>query len=269
MEYIVYNGEVVPAETWQIPHTDRGFRYGDGFFERIVLRSGKLCFWQEHHQRILKAAALFALDIVWSGEELADQLLQLAAKHHVSEAKIRMQFWRRGGGLYTPETNETNSLFSLQPAEDNRFYLEGIHQVGICDELRKPIHPIFSVKGLHAMPYVLASLFRKKKGWDEALLLNEAGCLCEATNANLFLCLQGKLYTPPLSDGPLDGVIRALLLRKGLAKEKTLRPDNLEEAEEIFLTHSSGIRVISQWQGRQLDIKKAEECSAYIQSLCS
>lgn len=269
MEYIVYNGEIRPAETWHLPHTDRAFRYGDGFFERIALRSGTLCFWPEHHQRILKAARLFALDIPWHAEEMAEQLLQLAATHQVTEAKIRMQFWRRGGGLYSPETNEANSLFSLQPVTDNRFYVEVIHQGGICDNMRKPIHPLFSVKGLHAMPYVLASLFRKQQGWDEALLLNEAGNLCEATNANVFLRLQGKLYTPPLTDGPLDGVIRAVLLRGGLAEEKTLSPDDLPAAEEIFLTHSSGIRVFSQWDGRQLDIKKAEQCSAYIQSLYS
>ena len=264
MEYIVYDGEVISGSDWHISLTDRAFRYGDGFFERVALQAGRLCFWEEHWQRIQKAAELFALSISPGESACKQQLLKLAEKSGISNGKFRMQFWRKGGGLYTPETMDVHSLFTLEPAEENLFAVKTIRRADIYPLLRKPVSPLFSVKGLHAMPYILASLWRKENNLEEAILLNELGRICEGSRASIFIVKKGEGFTPPLSEGPVDGVVRSVLLKGGLAKEKPIEVGDLFEGEEIFLTNVSGIYALSEWQTKPLGTKKAEQCSAFL-----
>ena len=75
-------------------------------------------------------------------------------------------------------------------------------------------------------------------GADEALLLNTAGNLCEATTANVFLVHDGIAATPPLDSGCLAGITRAHVLELG-AVERTMSPDDLLQADEAFLTSST------------------------------
>ena len=80
--------------------------------------------------------------------------------------------------------------------------------------------------------------------FDEVVLLNERGEISECTSANLFIVTQGKVLTPPMASGCLPGVTRAILLEEirlpGLTiGEKTLRPDDIESAEAVFITSTT------------------------------
>jgi para-aminobenzoate synthetase/4-amino-4-deoxychorismate lyase len=70
------------------------------------------------------------------------------------------------------------------------------------------------------------------------LLVNERGELTESTVANLVVRLDGVLWTPPLECGLLPGVLRAHLLARGEIRERVLRPEDLADAEEIWLINS-------------------------------
>ena len=89
---------------------------------------------------------------------------------------------------------------------------------------------------------ILARREAERRGADEALLLNTAGRLAEASAANLFAVLGGRLLTPPLSDGALPGVMRADVMERQGGRESPLAPDDLSRASEAFLTNSLGIR---------------------------
>ena len=73
---------------------------------------------------------------------------------------------------------------------------------------------------------------------DDVLLVNERGELTESTIANLVVRLDGALWTPPLDAGLLPGVLRGELLRRGEVRERVLRPEDLERAEEVWLVSS-------------------------------
>jgi branched-chain amino acid aminotransferase len=83
-----------------------------------------------------------------------------------------------------------------------------------------------------------------QRGFDEMILLNERGEVCECTSANLFIARGGEVFTPPLDSGCLPGVTRALLLEEirapGISSaEKTLMPQDLENADQVFITSTT------------------------------
>ena len=88
----------------------------------------------------------------------------------------------------------------------------------------------------------------RQKGFDEVLLLNEGGEVCECTSANVFAAKSGpaetEVWTPPLSSGCLPGVTRELLLDVVrvagiLVIERALQPEDLESADQVFITSTT------------------------------
>jgi len=108
-----------------------------------------------------------------------------------------------------------------------------------------------SIKTLNALPYILAAKEAKERKLDELILLNNHQGLVEATSSNIFLVKKQDIYTPPISEGCLDGVMRSKVIE--IAKkldfkmiEIPLKKEALLVADEIFLTNS--IKKI-QWVG--------------------
>jgi branched-chain amino acid aminotransferase len=84
----------------------------------------------------------------------------------------------------------------------------------------------------------------QKEGFDEVVLLNERGEIAECTAANIFAVKGGKVYTPPLNSGCLEGVTRGILFEiapeAGVAVvEQALRPEDLYSSEEVFISSTN------------------------------
>src|SRR5262249_23784428 len=80
-------------------------------------------------------------------------------------------------------------------------------------------------------------------GGNEAILLNTRGHTACASIGNVFITLEGKLFTPPLEDGALDGIVRRLLIERRGAVEKSLTEEDLRNADGIYVTNSlRGVR---------------------------
>ena len=84
----------------------------------------------------------------------------------------------------------------------------------------------------------------QSQGWNEVVLLNERGEVAECTTANIFCVKDGKVATPPLSSGCLEGVTRGLLLELAplggvTLTEQTLTPEDLYAADEVFITSTN------------------------------
>jgi len=100
----------------------------------------------------------------------------------------------------------------------------------------------------------------QKEGWTEVILLNERGEVAECTSANIFCVKDGKIFTPPLSSGCLEGVTRSLLLeiapRAGVPlSEKTLKMDDLYVADEAFITSTNrSLLGVSEIEGRKYPV---------------
>jgi len=93
------------------------------------------------------------------------------------------------------------------------------------------------------MIFVMAGLFKAQNKLDEVILLNQNGFLCEASSSNLFVLYQNQLYTPALSEGCIEGVMRQVVMKLAgqnniPVTEAQINPEILYEADEVFLTNA-------------------------------
>ena len=102
-------------------------------------------------------------------------------------------------------------------------------------------------------------------GVDEAIMLNDRGCIAEGTADNLFIVQEGELLTPPTTEGALAGITRSVVLDLALnagiqASESILTPYDLYTADECFLT-GTGAKLIPV---REIDGRKISSCPGKV-----
>jgi branched-chain amino acid aminotransferase len=246
IKFIIHNGEVVlNADLLTI--NNRAFRYGDGLFESFRLINGEIPFLNQHLLRLKRGMKLLSYNPCdcLSEEILLEFISDLCVKNHIEgSARIRLSVFRKDGGLYAPESNDFDYIIESSPLEHNSYQLDtkGLI-IGISKTVRKPINQLSEIKSSNALLMVLAAQEAKKQKWNEALLLNDKGNIAEATSSNLFIVKDKTIFTPPISDGALDGVMRQQIAK--IIKDssyhlrvKSISPSELESADEIFLTNS-------------------------------
>ena len=115
--------------------------------------------------------------------------------------------------------------------------------LGIYDDAKKSCDALSNLKHNNYLPYVMAALKAKKEKWNDALLLNNYGRVCDTTIANIFFIKDETVYTPSLSEGGVAGIMHQHVL--GWLKtegynsiQKEITVDELLEADEVFLTNS-------------------------------
>lgn len=111
-------------------------------------------------------------------------------------------------------------------------------EVAVAMERADAGDPFLRHKTTRRRLYETALTAAAKSGADEALLLNREGFVTEATRSNVFVERDGQLWTPPVTDGVLPGVLRQSLIERGEAVERQLRPEDLARAERWFLGNS-------------------------------
>lgn len=233
----------------------RGLFYADALFESIRVLGGRIPLLRPHWERLLRGMRLMHYQIPphWSAEYFEKEILKSVSVN----ARVRLTVWRSPGGLYLPENDAPQFLITSQAMESDVFswHDEGI-RTGLCESVRLPVDSLSGVKTLNAARYVAAAREAQERGWGEGILLNASGRICEATSSNVFWFENGCLYTPPLSDGCVTGVLRDLLLALTKAAgspicEKTAVFDDILAADEVFLTNAvRGIRWVRYCEGK-------------------
>lgn len=260
--YLIFNGQLIPETEFQLPLHNRAFQYNDGFFETIVVVSGKIRFWAEHLQRIKEAATILRLqpsdDLL--GITLEKQILELASKNGCGDgARVKLKVWRIGAGLYTPHTNDAHWL--LTAASASPLGQEPI-TVGICQTVRTVPSAFSSFKGINAPVYVLASMEKAERQLDDLILLSPQGHVAELTYSNLFWFKNKSLFTPALETGCINGVMRRRLLRWAREQKMEVREglfslEELPEAELVFGGNVTGFRVVQAVDQKTIPCHKA------------
>jgi branched-chain amino acid aminotransferase len=253
-EYVVYNGKMIPEKELVISGQNRSFRYGDGIFETIRCRQG-IPIWIEHHlERLRKSAQVLKIELP---ERFSDSKVislikaLLQANKHIQGARLRFSLFRAEGGFYKPTQNHGCFLIESS-ALDNESYIlnkKGL-QVGFYTEIPKPVNLLSALKASNALIYIMAAMYGQEKGLDDIVLCNEAGYIAEACSSNIFMVENGKLITPSLDQGCVEGVMRRVLLdiagKHGLkVLECAILPDELIKADEVFTCNAiNGIQWI-------------------------
>ena len=239
------NGEIMPTSQAAIPVTDHGLLYGDGVFEGIRFYNGKAFRLQAHLDRLMDSARAICLSIPLNNTDLMNALHALIKASGISDGYLRLVVTRGVGNLgLEPSSCERGNVFIISDqivVVSPEKLKKGVRTI-IASTCRLPVNGLDPrIKSLNYLNHIMARIEATQAGVEEAILLNANGHVTEGSGDNIFIVKAGVLYTPPVSDGALDGITRSVIIALAQVAgiscvEKTLSPYDLYTADECFLT---------------------------------
>jgi branched-chain amino acid aminotransferase len=246
-ELVIYiDGEYYTKSDAKISVYDHGLLYGDGVFEGIRAYNGIVFKLKEHIDRLYRSAQPIFLEIPLTKEELSEAVVKTLRKNSLTNAYIRLVVTRGVGdlGLDPRKCPKATIIIITEP----RLVLHS------PDKLERGISTVITwvrrnsvdaasheMKSLNYLNSILGKIEANNAGADEAICLEKSGYVCEGVGENIFIVRGGKLLTPPLSSGALEGITRALIIQ--MAKklgieviERNITPTELFIADEAFFT---------------------------------
>jgi branched-chain amino acid aminotransferase len=253
------NGRLVGESEPSLSALDRGLTLGDGVFETMLAAGAKLFRPAEHLERLAQGGTLLAIDLP-RVEQLLAAMQDTLSANSLSAAVVRLTVSRGpdpGRGLDISPGLAPTIIVRVSPHEPRTPGQAGLAAV-LSSIRRNESSPLSRVKCLSYADNVLARLEARRRGADDAVLLNTAGEVCCASAANLFVVKGGTLTTPPVESGALPGVTRCCVLELAAARGLTVReasvlPDDLRTADEAFLTNTViGVVGLASVEGRPI-----------------
>lgn len=248
---IYLDGAFVHPREAKVAALDRGLLFGRGVFETFRAREGRVFRLDRHAERLRAGCALLGIDPPLTAEQVERAVLELTRRCGLSDARVRLTV------TAGPEGGPASTLMTARAADD---YTPELHERGasvvVATVRRNETSPLSRVKSLQCLDSLLAREDARRRGADEALLLNTSGRLAEGAFTNVFLVRGGQLTTPPISEGALPGIARGavleLALRSGLAvREAPVALEDALAADEAFLTNAvAGILPLTVIDGR-------------------
>lgn len=261
IHYINHNGTLVPQETYILSADSRAFRYGDGLFETMLYQNGEIRFLPFHVDRLQASMDKLHFDNpqkfdAYFIKTLTDELIR---KNNMIGQKVRVRLivYREGGGLYGPISNKPGFILQLdriaETLKDKKIGLI----VGMYTEYKKPYSDLSDIKSNNSLIYVMAGLHKQKFDFDDVLILNQEGYLCEGLASNVFVYYEKTLYTPALNQGCINGVMRRVVMDIAAAEgipvvEAQINPEIMKKADEIFCTNAvQGIQWVMGYKSKR------------------
>ena len=245
---VFLNNHIIDEKAAHIAPSDRGFTLGDGVFDTLLCVDGKPQQAREHFTRLLAHAAFLRIKHEQTPEVLEQAALTLLKKNRFLGGRhaLRTMVTRGQGerGLTPPELAVPTTFMRASPVPDPAA-LPPVHAVFALTTRRNEHSPFSRIKSLQYGDNMLALLEAQHNGANEALMLNTEGHVVCATTSNVFILEEGRVLTPPLSDGALDGITRAFVMHNIPVKEHSLSMERLLSADGVYLTNSiNGIRPV-------------------------
>ena len=242
---IYLDGELVPEEDAKISVFDHGVLYGDGVFEGIRAYNGRVFRLQQHLDRLYDGALVLQMQIPMDKAEMTEAVLETLRANDLRDAYIRLVVTRGRGDLgLDPHKCPIPTVFiiaasiALYPEE---YYDKGLGLITCCTRRNDPAALDAGVKSLNYLNNIFAKMETTHAGVPEGIMLSTEGYVAECTGDNIFLVEDGRLVTPPLHVGNLEGITRDAVMELGAAQgisviEKLFRVKEVYCADECFLT---------------------------------
>jgi branched-chain amino acid aminotransferase len=242
---VYISGKLVPQEEAVVSVFDHGLLYGDGVFEGLRSYGGKVFKLAEHVERLYDSARAIRLEIPLTQAAFAAAVNDTIAANGIVDGYIRAVVTRGSGTLGLDPNRCSNpqiiiiaDAIKLYPQE---FYDNGLELITSSVIRNHPAALSPRIKSLNYLNNILAKIEGLKAGCIEVLMLNHKGEVAECTGDNIFLVKRGRLLTPPLDAGILEGVTRNAVI--DLAREAgvevaepALTKHDVYVADECFLT---------------------------------
>jgi branched-chain amino acid aminotransferase/4-amino-4-deoxychorismate lyase len=242
----------------RVPSDDRGLTLGDGLFETLLARNGELIAFDLHLARMARGCAVLGLPApdAQAAEAVCLQALEFANALSIRAAvRLTLTAGSGGRGLDRPAAPAPRLFATIGPAPPRAPPARLI----TAQVRRNDASPVSRLKTLSYLDSVLARNEAVSAGADEAVMLNTRGQVACAAAANLIWLRDGRLETPALDCGALDGVVRGEILRRAPAAGETVHEVQvaaltLTEISAMVLTNSLiGVRAVASLDGRGLD----------------
>lgn len=263
--WLFYNGEVIPAETPIITAGNRGLRFGDGIFETIKLINGAMPLFTLHMERLNHGLTVLNMQLPAPyTTDYISQVIQVLYNRNAVEgaARVRLTAVRGNGSLFVAEEPYASLIIQVEPlANDYLLLNETGYTIDVCPGIQKSCDQLCNLKSNNYLPYVMAAQYARQHQLNDCLVLNAHNRICDGTIANVFRIHQNNIYTPPLAEGGVAGVMRKYLLTElpkagYTVQEKICTPEELEAATEVFLTNALyGIRWVGKFRNKAYDNK--------------
>jgi len=255
---INYNGQLYSSETI-LSNSNRGFLYGDAVFETVKIVNNEVLFLEDHYFRLMSAMRIVRMEIPmnFTMEYFEEQILILVNTLNYSQsARARITVFREDGGNYLPETNTVSYLISASKLQSEHYSIvNNQYEVDLYKDYYVAKHLLSSIKTTNKIINVTASIFAKENSLDNCLLINENKNIIEALQGNLFMLVDNKLITPPISEGCLNGIMRKQIISivkkmpNLIVAEEPISPFELQKASELFITNViKGIQPITRYR---------------------
>lgn len=244
MDNLCYNGRFLKSKDFSLKINNRGFQYGDSFFETLKCHQGVPLFFEEHYFRIAASFCILKMNTpsTFRMEFLQSLIEELLIKNNLnnSSARVRISFFRKEGGYYSPDFNDVDFIIESTPLNQHKYRFNNTGLiVGLYKDNFLPKHTLGNVKSNNKIINVLASIHARDMGYDDCVLLNCDNNVVESISGNLFIVKNSIIKTSPLESGCVDGVLRKILLNNEnlLIKECTISISDLFNADEVFFTN--------------------------------
>lgn len=236
MNYVWLNGSIVESSDAKISVFDHGLITGDGVFETIGVYKGIAFALDKHLARLQRSAEGIGLQDI-DLKLISRGITELLRANEVSDGKIRVTVT---GGESVLGSDRVGGPLTVVLATADRVNAIGSASVQVAPWPRNERSILSGLKTISYAENVAALAWAKERSADEVIFGNTRGNLCEGSGSNIFVVVNGRAYTPPLSSGALGGITRDLIVNELGVEEKDFPLDILysSELEECFLASS-------------------------------
>ena len=243
--HIWFDGTLLPWRDAKFHVLTHGLHYASAVFEGERVYGGTTFKLTEHSERLAKSAELLDFKLPYSVDAIDAATREVVAANNIVDGYVRPIAWR--GSEMMGVSAQRNTIHVAIAAWDWGSYFDmDARMRGIklkTSSWRRPAPDTAPTQSKAAGLYMICTMSKhaaESEGFHDALMLDWRGQVAEATGANIFLAIDGKLHTPT-PDCFLDGITRRTVIdlakRRGIEViERAIQPEELASATEIFLT---------------------------------
>jgi len=267
-----YNGDLLPAPSHFLNHTNRGLRFGDALCETVKFSGRGLLFWEDHYFRLMASMRQLRMEIpmTFSMEFLEAEILKTleASGAGTRPAAVRITIFRKEGTSLAPDSLEIAYVLEASPLDTPEYPMPaGTLRADIYKDHTLMADDLSALPQANALIRVLGSIYARENELQTCILLNHRKEVCDALEGNLFVRFGPHIVTPPADSGCRNEVFRSRILALARTdttytwEERVVSPFELQQADEIFIAGVAfGIRSITEYRKARF----GSEAAAYL-----